>query len=162
MRTEKLTPLEQDAVAAHHSGAKKKFMIILAAQVVVLAGASTVLFRSDIGEWHLFMGAIVLADAAVLMFISKEWTNARRDLRERMKVAGTFRIIGKMSTGSKFSLIMEDEFPRKILVSQEAYERVSKDEQLHFEFSQHSGVLLSLRRGEEVLYTAGSCQAITT
>ena len=154
MRTEKFTPADQEAVTAHYSSLKKKFLVLVGAQVAMLGGVSVALSQANVEQWYLFIGAFVLSDIIVLMFFAKMRGNAKRDLEERMKISGTFKIIGRMGTKSTYSIMIEHGGPRKIKVNKKVYDRAKAGEDLYIEFAGHCSILLEAKQNEEVLYSA--------
>lgn len=158
MRKEKFTPADHDAVAAHYSSMRKKFFVVVAVQMLMLTGVSVGLTLSDIENWYLFIGAFLLTDILALYLISRKWSKAKHDLEERMKVSGTFRIEDKSRTKNAYSLTINNESERRIQVERQVYNRITAGEDLYVEFAEHCGLLLGLKRGDEVIYSASKQQ----
>jgi uncharacterized membrane protein len=158
VKTEKLSSADQELLAAHYSRMKRSFRVILIAQAVTVTGVGAAMALTGVQYWYYIIAVFVLTDVIALSIICRRSAKARRDLEERSKVSGTFRITRKSRSKSIYYFTIDANGARRVQVDRKVYNRVSEGDELHIEFGRHSGVVLVVKQGDDVIYHGISSQ----
>lgn len=153
MRTQPFTPADLEAVTGYNRRMQKIFYIIMAGQMLFFI-VFAFIAPGNVPYWEFILPAIFLADIAALFFLSKKFRGAQKDVRERLKTTGNFKVAGKTESESSYSIAINAEGIKSITVEKNIYDSIREGEELYFEFAKHSGYLLLVKRGEEVLQSA--------
>ena len=151
MRTEKLTPREQQIFSDYYRKNKMLAPVIPGSLLICLV--LWLLNGSDIQEMHWAVAGVILF-LFVIVTSSILWRlNAfKKDSEEKSKLVGEYEITDTRVDRRNFYVWIDMGRSKRLRVTQGAFNKLGKHGRYHFEITAHSGIVLKIANGNDLIY----------